>query len=178
MTEMLRLIREHHIRAEDVAHVRVGTNSNMPNALIHHRPQNELQAKFSMEFCMAILLLEGRAGLSEFTDETVLRPDVQAMIEKVDFVIDEEAERAGFHKMTTLIDIELKDGRKISGRADFGKGSPAIPMTYDEVADKFLQCAEFAQFPMARAKEVVGMVSELESLQSITRLTDLLRLEA
>src|SRR4051812_36496898 len=98
MTEMLRLIREHKIRAEDVRRVRVGTNSNMPNALIHHRPTNELQAKFSMEFCMAILLLEGRAGLSEFTDEVVLRPDVQAMIEKVDFVIDDEAERAGYHK--------------------------------------------------------------------------------
>ncbi len=68
MTEILRLIREHRIKAGDVKRVRVGTNSNMPNALIHHRPRNELQAKFSMEFCMAILLLEGRAGLNEFTD--------------------------------------------------------------------------------------------------------------
>ncbi len=63
MTEMARLIREHRINAADVEHVRVGTNSNMPNALIHHRPQDELQAKFSMEFCMAILLLDGKAGL-------------------------------------------------------------------------------------------------------------------
>src|SRR3712207_5056145 len=89
MTEMLRLIRDNDIRPDQVRHVRVGTNSNMPNALIHHRPQNELQAKFSMEFCMAILLLEGRAGLNEFVDEVVLRPDVKAMIEKVDFVVDE-----------------------------------------------------------------------------------------
>ncbi len=175
MTEMLRLIREHNIRAEDVVRVRVGTNSNMPNALIHHRPTNELQAKFSMEFCMAILLLDGRAGLNEFTDETVLRPDVRAMIEKVDFVIDDEAERAGFHKMTTLIDIELKDGRKVSGRADFGKGSPTMPMTYDDVAGKFLECAEFARFPAGRAMDVVAMVRDLESVSSISRLMDLLR---
>ena len=45
-------------------------NQNMPNALIHHRPRTELQAKFSMEFCMAILLLERKAGLEQFTDET------------------------------------------------------------------------------------------------------------
>jgi 2-methylcitrate dehydratase PrpD len=74
MTEMLRLIREHGSRPADVVRVRVGTNHNMPNALIHHRPTNELQAKFSMEFCMAILLLEGKAGLAEFTDEVVNRP--------------------------------------------------------------------------------------------------------
>lgn len=170
MTEMLRLIRENGIRAEDVVSVRVGTNSNMPNALIHHRPQNELQAKFSMEFCMAILLIEGRAGLNEFTDETVLRPDVQAMIEKVDFVIDERAEAAGYHLMTTYIDIKLKDGRTISGKADFGKGSPANPMSYDEVAAKFLECAEFARWDMGKAKEVVGMVAEFEKLPEIRGL--------
>jgi 2-methylcitrate dehydratase PrpD len=175
MTEMLRLIRDNGIRAADVKGVRVGTNQNMPNALIHHRPKNELQAKFSMEFCMAILLIEGRAGLSEFTDEVVLRPDVQAMIDKVDFGVDEEAERAGYHKMTTIIDIELSGGRKISGRADFGKGSPANPMSYDEVAQKFRECAEFARFPRDRVDSVVAMVRDLETLPSITRLTDQLR---
>ena len=175
MTEMLRLIRENNFRAADVKRVRVGTNQNMPNALIHHRPRNELQAKFSMEFCMAILLLEGRAGLAEFTDEVVLRPDVQAMIEKVDFVVDDEAERAGYHKMTTIIDIETSDGRKISGRADFGKGSPANPMTYEEVADKFRECAEFARFPRDKAISVVAMVRDLETLPSIERLMGLLR---
>jgi 2-methylcitrate dehydratase PrpD len=170
MTEMLRLIRENRIQAKDVVRVRVGTNHNMPNALIHHRPTNELQAKFSMEFCMAILLLEGRAGLNEFTDAVVLRPDVQKMIEKVDFVVDKEAEAAGYHKMTTIIDIELANGRKVSGRADFGKGSPAMPMTYNEVADKFRENAEYAKFPKARAEEVVAMVRELETLPKISTL--------
>jgi 2-methylcitrate dehydratase PrpD len=174
MTEMRRLIAEHDIRPEDVVRVRVGTNSNMPNALIHHRPVDELQAKFSMEFCMAILLLEGRAGLSEFTDATVHRPDVKAMIEKVDFVIDEAAERAGYHKMTTLIDIDLKDGRRISGQADFGKGSPADPMSYGEVAGKFHECAEYAGIARARADEIVSLVRDLETLPEISRLTTLL----
>jgi 2-methylcitrate dehydratase PrpD len=178
MTEMMRLIREHDIRAQDVARVRVGTNSNMPNALIHHRPRNELQAKFSMEFCMAILLLERKAGLNEFVDEVVLRPDVQEMLEKVNFVVDDEAERAGYHKMTTIIDIEMKDGRTISGRADFGKGSPMIPMSYDEVADKFRECIEYARFPKERGEDIIAMVRDLETLPSIDRLTSTLLRDA
>ncbi len=171
MTEMLRLIREHGIKAKDVVRVRVGTNHNMPNALIHHRPRNELQAKFSMEFCMAILLLEGRAGLNEFTDAVVLRPDVKAMIEKVDFVVDQDAEAAGYHKMTTIIDIQLADGRKVSGRADFGKGSPANPMSYDDVANKFRENAAFAKFPAKQAESVIAMVRDFETLPSLDRLT-------
>src|SRR4029079_5649976 len=95
-------IRKHDIRADQVRRVTVGTNHNMPNALIHHRPKNELQAMFSMEFCMRILLLERRGGLEEFTDAVVNRPDVQAMITKVDFGVNAEAEAAGFDKLPTL----------------------------------------------------------------------------
>jgi 2-methylcitrate dehydratase PrpD len=174
MTRMLELIREHDIRPEDVERVDVGTNHNMPNALIHHRPTNELQAKFSMEFCMAILLLERRGGLPEFTDEVVNRPDVQELIGRVHFGVHPEAEEAGYDKMTTIIDIHLKDGRTVSGRADFGKGSPANPMSYDEAADKFRGCAEFARWDSAKTERIIEAVRELESLASVRELTPLL----
>lgn len=177
MTEMMRLIRDHGITAEQVEWVNVGTNHNMPNALIHHRPTNELQAKFSMEFCMAILLIEGNAGLREFTDEVVNRADVQQMIRRIDFGVHPEAEAAGYDKMTTIIDIRLKDGREVSGRADFGKGSPANPMSYDEAADKFRQCAEFAKWPEAKANRIVDMVRDIESVGNVRGLTALLSAE-
>jgi 2-methylcitrate dehydratase PrpD len=146
----------------------------MPNALIHHRPSDELQAKFSMEFCMAILLLGGQGGLSEFTDEMVNRAEVKAMIEKVDFGVHPEAEAAGYDKMTTIIEITLNDGRKIEGRADFGKGSPANPMSYDEVAEKFLGCADFAGHPRDKAEAVIERVDTLETVGDITEVTALL----
>ena len=171
---MLDLIRKHDIRREQVVKVKVGTNRHMPNALIHHRPQNELQAKFSMEFCMAILLLQRKAGLAEFTDQVVNRPDVRKMIEKVDFGVHPEAEAAGYEKMTTIIDIELADGRKIGGRADFGKGSPAHPMSDDELATKFRECAAWGKLPKASADKVVDRVFNLEKLESIRELTRLL----
>ena len=173
MTKMLELIREHNIDPANVERVDVGTNHNMPNALIHHRPKNDLQAKFSMEFCMAILLLERRGGLGEFQDDVVNRPDVQEMIQKVHFGIHPEAEAAGYDKMTTILDIRLEDGRTITGRADFGKGSPANPMSYDEVADKFRECAYSADWDDARTGSVidtVGRVEELESARELTRL--------
>lgn len=178
MTLVLSLIKLHDIRPDQVEHVKVGTNQNMPNALIHHRPRTELQAKFSMEFCMAILLFERKAGLPEFTDEVVNRPDVQAMIKKVDFGVHPEAEAAGYDKMTTIIEITLKDGRKISGRADFGKGSPANPMSYEEVADKFRECAAFSRWPRDRAERLIELVRGLEDLRDVRELTALLSREA
>jgi len=174
MTRMQELIDEHDIRPEQVRRVKVGTNSNMPNALIHHRPTTELQAKFSMEFCMAILLIERQAGLNEFTDEVVNRQDVQEMLRTVEFGVHPEAEAAGYDKMTTIIEVELEDGRPISGRADFGKGSPAHPMSYDEVAVKFRECAEFAGWPGDRADRVVDLMRDLDRLADVRELTSLL----
>src|SRR5213076_156713 len=57
MTEMERLIRAHDIKPDQVDTVEVGANKNTLNALLHHHPTDNLQAKFSMEFCMAALLL-------------------------------------------------------------------------------------------------------------------------
>jgi 2-methylcitrate dehydratase PrpD len=175
MAVMMDLIRKHDIQPANVKRVSVGTNHNMPNALIHHRPKNELQAKFSMEFCMAILLLERKGGLEQFTDAVVNRPDVQAMIEKVNFGVHPEAEAAGFDKMTTIIEVELADGQVLKGRADFGKGSPANPMTDEELAEKFRQCAAWGGLDKARTDAVLKLLWKIEELADVNELTKLLR---
>lgn len=171
---MLDLIREHDIRPQQVSKVRVGTNRHMPNALIHHRPKNELQAKFSMEFCMAILLLERKAGLAQFTDAVVNRRDVRKMIEKIEFGVHPLAEAAGYEKMTTIINIDLAGGRTISGRADFGKGSPVNPMSDEELTAKFRECAAWGRLPQANAEKLVDLVFNLEKVKNVRSLTRLL----
>ncbi|MDP2707107.1 MAG: MmgE/PrpD family protein [Burkholderiales bacterium] len=172
---MLDLILAHDIRPDEIRKVAVGVNRQNINALIHNRPTNELQAKFSMQFCMAILLLRRKAGLAEFTDEVVNRRDVKAMIERIDYGVHPEAEAAGYEKMTTIIDIELADGRKISGHADFGKGSPANPMSDDELANKFRECAAWGRLPKAQAEHVIELVFGLERLKNIRELMKLLQ---
>jgi len=68
----------------------------------------------------------------------------------------------------------MKDGRTITGRADFGKGSPTNPMSYDEVAEKFQGCAAFAEWPAAKATQVVDLVRKLEDVSDVRALTGLL----
>jgi len=172
---MLDLINQHDIKPGEVRKVSIGVNRQNVNALIHNRPTNELQAKFSMQFCMAILLLRRKAGLAEFTDDVVNRADVKAMIEKIAYGVHPVAEAAGYEKMTTIIDIELADGRKISGSADFGKGSPANPMSDHELANKFHECAAWGRLPRASAEKIVDIVFGLEKLKNIRELTKLLQ---
>ena len=175
MTELERIIRANNIKPEMVDHLDVGTNKYMPTALIHHKPMDALQAKFSMEFCMSSLLVYGKAGLNQFRDEVVRRPEIQAMIQRVHFGVNPIAEAAGYNKMTTILDLYLKDGRKISGRADFGKGSPMYPMSFDDVAEKFEDCASFAQWPLTKAAHIIAAVRKFEEMQDVRTLAALVR---
>ncbi|HVB97829.1 MAG TPA: MmgE/PrpD family protein [Candidatus Dormibacteraeota bacterium] len=174
MSEMLRLIRQNKIKPAEVESVDVSTNKFALGSLIHHDPHTGLEAKFSMEFCLAILLLRGKAGLPEFTDAVVNRPDVQAMIHRVHYSGSAMAAAAGLNTMNTIIHIHLKDGRTISGRAEYALGSPQHPMSYEQVADKFRGCVDYAKWPQAKAEKIIETVRTLESVADIRELTPLL----
>ncbi len=170
MSVMAELVAAHDIRPEAVERIRVGTNRHMPTTLLHHDPQNELQAKFSMQFSMAILVLRRRAGLAEYADATVLSPDVQAMMRRVEFHVDAEADAAGFDKMTSLVEVHLAGGAAVRGRADFGRGSPANPMGWGEVCAKFEECAGYGGLAGDAVRDVIAMVEDLDGLPDVRRL--------
>jgi 2-methylcitrate dehydratase PrpD len=178
MTELARLMEVHNLEAAQVEKVDIGANHNMTTTLLHHQPKTGLEAKFSMEFCLAILLLERKAGLGQFSDKVVQRSDVQEMIGKINFYVDPEAENAGFDKMTSILRVHLRDGRILTGRADFAKGSPANPMSFEETATKFRGCAEFAEWPKAKTEQIIAFTKSLESATDISALSPLLSAKA
>src|SRR2546430_3946331 len=61
MTELMRLIEANNIQADPEEKLDFGANHNITTTLLHHQPTPRPEAKFSMEFCLAILLLERKA---------------------------------------------------------------------------------------------------------------------
>jgi 2-methylcitrate dehydratase PrpD len=170
MDEMLGLIETNNIKAADVAQVRVGTNKQMLNTLIHHHPKTGLQGKFSMEYCMAVLLVTGRAGLGEFQDNVVNRPELQEMIKRVDFYNNPQADAAGDDKMRSYVEIRLKDGRVFSAQSDFAKGSPQKPMTFDDAVRKFRGCTDFAGVSKDKSDRIISTVQSLEKVDNMSKV--------
>ncbi len=96
------------------------------------------------------------------------------MIRRVNFYVDPEAESAGYDKMTSILKIHRKDGSVITGRADFAKGSPVNPMSFDEAATKFRGCAEFAEWPKAKTEKIIAFTRALEAAPDMSELSPLL----
>jgi 2-methylcitrate dehydratase PrpD len=171
MDEILRLVQLNNISASEVEKIDVGGDRNDYETLFHHRPTTALEGKFSMEFGLSILVLERKATLSQFTDAVVRRPDVQEMIRRVNYYISPDVE----NKMgSNVLKITMKDGRVFTDHGRLAKGSPENPMTYDEVAEKFRESAEFAKWPVPKAEAVIKLVRSLENLSDVRQLTDAL----
>ena len=173
---LIELAKREDIRPEAVASVRVRTNRRVANTLIHNRPKNALEAKFSMPFAAAMALMRRQASFAEFSDAFVQSAAVQALVAKVDYGAYDTAE-PGFTNVTTLIDVALADGRKFSRRADFAKGTPQNPMSYAELADKFRGCAAHAGWPADKTETVIGRVAQLETVADVRAVTKLMSVE-
>ena len=174
MDAMLDLVLEHDIKAGDVAEVRIGTTSNVLAALRYATPTDELEAKFSIPFCMGILLLERAGGIAQFTDEVVLRPDVQEMMARVKPYLHEDLEALGFQRIRSLIEVQLRDGTVLSTEASTSRGTPERPMSVEELAGKFGDCAQGLLADDVQAK-VIDMVYHLDEVVSVRDLTALLK---
>jgi 2-methylcitrate dehydratase PrpD len=166
---ILDLVKQHDLRAPDVESIEVGTNSNVPNALIYPMPQTALEGKFSIPFCMAIGVLERKAGIAQFQERKVRDRKVVELMKRVTLLVDDELEALGYDQVRSRIRIRLKDGKLIEGRYDVARGHPEKPMSWDELSEKFYDCASLA-LPRKRAEQAMGLVARIEKLPSLSPL--------
>src|SRR6266849_9625811 len=65
----------HRLSPGDIAAVQVGVNRVVPDVLAHPRPTTALERKFSMQFCAAAALVDGRVDFGSFMDGEVANPE-------------------------------------------------------------------------------------------------------
>jgi 2-methylcitrate dehydratase PrpD len=174
MSEVLRLVHEHRVQPAEIESVEVSTLPAVFNTLIHHQPKTGLQAKFSLEFCISIILLQGHAGIADFTDAVVQRDDVQSMIRKISYVPVASDKAPDSQPLRTVVRIRLKNGQVVGGQSSTAKGSPQDPMSFEEVAEKFRSCAAYAGWPLRKSQSIVQLVKVLEREQDVRELASLL----
>jgi 2-methylcitrate dehydratase PrpD len=166
---ILDLVKQHDLKPADIEHIDVGTNSNVPNALIYPMPKTALEGKFSIPFCMAIAVVERRAGIAQFQDRKVRDKKVVEMMKRVTLYVDDELERLGYDKVRSRIRVKLKDGKIIEGRYDIARGHPEKPMSWAELGDKFRDCADLV-LSRKNAEQTIHLVARMERLQSLRPL--------
>ncbi len=112
--------------------------------LRNHRPQTGLEAKFSMEFAMASAVVAGRAGLAEYTDEFVRRPEIQRLMPRVSVETNQnyDPEMSGA-SVWDQVRVDLVAGGSVaSEQVRRATGHADRPLSEAELFDKFRLCLD------------------------------------
>jgi 2-methylcitrate dehydratase PrpD len=173
MDGLLDLVLEQDIKPEDVDEIRFGTSSNVLTALRYDEPQNALEAKFSIPFCLAILVVERAAGIGQFQDEVVQMPDIRQLVKRVKKYLDDEIEAKGYDLIRSRIDVRLRDGRSFTIYPELSRGTPQRPMSRSELEAKFHDCAS-QSLPDANYKSIMTGVFGIDDLDDINNLVRLM----
>jgi len=122
------------------------------------RPATPYEAKFSLPYCIAALLVRGELALDSFTPEAIADERVLDLAARVTYEVVDFGEGGG----------EISGG--IRARAGGGeyearvlrpRGTPANPLSTAEVRAKFLRNASLA-LPAAEAERLLEMLAQLE----------------
>jgi 2-methylcitrate dehydratase PrpD len=125
-----------------------------------------LQGKFSVYHGAAIGLVRGKAGLREYSDETVNDPEVKRVRERVTTTGDRE-----LSEDQARIEVDLADGRTVSTFVRESLGNLKRPMTNAQLEAKFRDQAPARLPPVTidRLIEQCWTIDRLEDAGEIVR---------
>jgi len=155
------------LMAQDVAAVRLRVAPLVLDLCAKQHIAKGLEGKFSVFHAAAIGLVCGKAGLHEFTDETVNDPDVKTVREqRVTATAD-----PGIAEDAVRVEVELTSGERLEKTVDHAIGNLGRPMTDRELEQKFCDQAVLA-IPADQVDRAVGLCWKLGELDDVRRLID------
>lgn len=134
---MLALVRDHGLTPDGVAHIESATHARRLKHTDRPNPQTGLEAKFSIQYCLARALRDGRVTLDHFEGDAHLDSDVRHIMDRVE---------AGAHHdsnhYSADVTVTTTDGRTVGKHVDqaLGRGR-RHPLPDDLLKAKFESCA-------------------------------------
>jgi 2-methylcitrate dehydratase PrpD len=124
---------QHGFSPQEIKAVECYGRPLMSSVLIYKDPGTGLQAKFSLEYCVAAALTLGRLGIAQFTDDAVLNPEVRKTMQKLSVTGDEDIEKLARDKNLIApgrVKVSLDDGRQFSLMIEEARGGPGDPLSW------------------------------------------------
>ena len=164
---MLMLVRDNNLTPESVeridswTHPRRLAHTNRPN------PQSELDAKFSVQYCLARGLVDRQVSIEHFEGDSYRDPAVQEVLRRVHAAPHPDMKMDTFEHFGAEVKVTLKDGSILTQKVHrpLGRG-PENPLPTDLLEAKFANCAGRAM----SANRVPALLQELRGLEAVASI--------
>ena len=167
------LIEEHGIKFDDAARLDVDVHPDLLFTVRFHKPTQGFRGKFSIDYVLAAMLLDGRVDLDSFSDEYCNAPRMRARSTRCTSTRIPSGPTTGRRAASRPVTITMKDGRKFTKTVNEVRGSPENPMTRDELLDKYRGCASRV-LDGERLEQIHRRLENLDKVPTAKELMDVL----
>jgi 2-methylcitrate dehydratase len=172
LTATLTLAREHDIKPEQVAEIRITTSKRCAEHTgdpVKKYPKNKETADHSSYYLTAIAIVDRQIGPNQFTPEKYKDPRVTELIGKVTLTGDPTLDK---ERPAGISEIVTRDGKTFRLRVDHPRGHARNPMTDQEVIAKFKDMASvrMTETQMNRLIESVFALDKLDDIGALLKL--------
>jgi 2-methylcitrate dehydratase PrpD len=106
-------------------------------------PRTPYQGKFSMAYCVAVALLEGRAGLEQFSAERfgpdgVRDPSIASLLRRTRVIVADDLTARYPAAWPARVRLTLRDGSHLCEASDFPRGNPENPVDTRALEQKLI----------------------------------------
>jgi len=176
---LLELREEEGFSVDDVQAVDTFIGYGNARNLMYSDPRTELQARFSMQYCVAVALTYGTVRLEDFTPQAVQRPAIRerlAMTTVTPYDPTEEQKNPDAMR-PHRVEVRLKDGRTFARERDLPKGTLKYPLSEQDREAKFRDCCT-GFLPEAGLEELHSRLLALPSAPDLQAITAHLKFQA
>ncbi|MDR0852513.1 MAG: MmgE/PrpD family protein [Clostridiales Family XIII bacterium] len=166
---VLKIKKEHGVKPEDIEKITVDVVSMAVRAVIEPRelkynPNNIPGAQFSLPYTVACAALYDRVSIKEFTEELLHDKELKAMMDKVE--MDSTGKLDHFLPLIFAgeVTIKTKDGNEYTELTTEIKGDPEVPITGEDLKEKFLSLATL-NISEAEALKIYDAVFDLDKIK-------------
>jgi 2-methylcitrate dehydratase PrpD len=141
---LLDLVHEHALVPEDIVAVDTKVGISAVKNLAYPYPEDAVQARFSMQYCLATALEKGSLSLADFTAAALDNPRRRALMRRISMHSYTAAEERGNERLPHIVTLNLRDGGVLQKTRLHANGALAKPLTSDQKRVKFRNCVEWA----------------------------------
>jgi 2-methylcitrate dehydratase PrpD len=165
--EMAISIRE-RCKIDDIEKIECVFNNTMNSILLHIDPLTGLQGKFSIEYCIARALADGKVDMGDFNDSCINQNEIREIMKKITRRIN-----SSLPLPATELNVTMKDNHSFSMRIEKPRGYTDRPLTESELESKYRKCAEKI-LSKDKIDHSLNVIRRLESMDNISMLADIL----
>jgi len=170
------LSRKNGIHVSSIKEINILTSPEMHNLVgfpqeAKANPDSVPTAQFSIQYTVAAALIRGDMFLKELEPAALSDQKIRDLASRVR-VEPDPGMRTEKVLGRTRVTIMCENDVIVEGEIESPLGSPELPMTYEQCAEKFMKCLAHATRPVARGQgeELIQLIDGLEDVRDVSQL--------